>query len=72
MAHFENGYVWFENVRVVGGPLGLHCIVNGMEVPLPVVILHPECALRGDGDEGRLGVPAAWAIERGLLRSPRP
>ena len=44
----------------------LKCVVTGHVVPLPVVILHPDCTLAADGDVGRLGVPRWWAEERGL------
>ena len=47
--------------------LQLMCAVAGRVVPLPVVILHPECALKAAGDRGRLGVPRWWARERGLV-----
>jgi hypothetical protein len=63
----DTHYVWFDNVRVEGRPDGLFCYVNGRRLPLPVVILHPDCKLSGNGDVGRLGVPAGWAIERGLV-----
>ena len=62
-------YVWFDGVRVEhrANELGLCCVVNGKTVPLPVVILHPDCKLEQAGDVGRLGVPVGWALERGLL-----
>ena len=61
-------FAWFENVRVASDrTLALHCIVDGRKVPLPVAILHPDCALRERGDVGRLGVPMAWAVGWGLL-----
>jgi len=64
-------YVWFDSVRVESdGIYGIHCIVNGTQVPLPIAILHPDCMLREPGDVGRLGVPRAWAIGFGI--SPRP
>jgi len=63
MEHF----VWFEDARVVQKGLRLHCVVGDRTVPLPVVILHPDCRLAAAGDVGRLGVPRWWAAERGLL-----
>ena len=63
MEHF----VWFEDVHVVQERLRLMCVVAGRVVPLPVVILHPDCRLAAAGDVGRLGVPRWWAAERGLL-----
>ena len=63
MEHF----VWFEDARVVQKDLRLHCVVGDRVVPLPVVILHPDCRLAAAGDVGRLGVPRWWAAERGLL-----
>ncbi len=63
MEHF----VWFEDARVVQKGLRLHCVVGDRTVPLPVVILHPDCTLAAAGDVGRLGVPRWWAAERGLL-----
>jgi hypothetical protein len=62
-----DGYVWFEDVRVFLDGLQLMCAVGDKVVPLPVVILHPECTLSGDGDVGRLGVPRQWAKDRGLV-----
>ena len=62
MEHF----VWFEDVHVMQERLRLMCVVAGRVVPLPVVILHPDCTLAADGDVGRLGVPRWWAEERGL------
>ena len=65
MAGPSDGYVWFENVRVFLDGLQLMCRVDGKVVPLPVVLLHPDCTL--DGDVGRLGVPRQWAKDRGLV-----
>ena len=68
-----DGYVWFDGVRVESdGGYGVHCIVNGRRVPLPVAILHPDCTLRGHGDVGRLGVPRAWAVGWGLMPPAAP
>ncbi|HWP66540.1 MAG TPA: hypothetical protein VNO26_11555 [Candidatus Limnocylindria bacterium] len=67
MAQPDDEYVWFDDVRVVGDGFELQCIVNGKQVPLPVVILHPDCKLAKPGDVGRLGVPAVWAAERALI-----
>lgn len=65
--------MWFDDARVESSLLdGLRCIVNGTRVPLRVVILHPDCTLRGAGDVGRLGVPVQWAIEHGLVPGLRP
>ena len=61
-----DGYVWFENARVVGTISALHLEVNGRRVPFPVILLHPDCTLRGLGDVGRLGVPESWARQYGL------
>ena len=58
--------LWFDGVRVVAEGMWLKCVVAGRVVPLPVVILHPDCTLAGDGDVGRLGVPRWWAEQRGL------
>ena len=66
------GYLWFEDARVVQERLRLLCVVAGRIVPLPVVILHPDCRLAGAGDVGRLGVPRWWAEERGLLLAGGP
>ena len=66
MEHF----VWFEDVHVMQERLRLMCVVAGRVVPLPVVILHPDCTLAGDGDVGRLGVPRWWAEQRGLCAYP--
>lgn len=53
-------WVWFEGVRVaMHGALGLACIVGDRELPLPVVILHPDCTLRG---ERRHGSPRRAAV----------
>ena len=46
------------------------CVVGGRVVPLPLVILHPDCNLAADGDIGRLGVPGWWAEQHGLGRYP--
>ena len=62
----DNGYVWFDNAKVVGQPFSLMVEVNGNRVPLPVAILHPDCTLRGIGDKGPLGVPETWARDQGL------
>ena len=62
MEHF----VWFEDARVVQKGLRLHCVVGDRTVPLPVVILHPDCTLASPGDVGRLGVPRRWAEQQGL------
>ena len=59
-------YVWFDDARVVAADVELFVVVDGRILPLPIVILHPDCALTGDGDVGRLGVPRWWAKERGL------
>ena len=67
MAGPSDGYVWFDNVRVFLDGLQLMCAVDGKAVPLPIMILHPDCTLAGDGDVGRLGVPRQWAKDRGLL-----
>ena len=67
MVGSPNGYVWFENVRVFLRDFQLMCAVEGKVVPLPVVLLHPDCTLEADGDVGRLGVPRQWAKDRGLL-----
>ena len=64
----SDGYVWFEDCRVFLDGLQLMCAVDGKVVPLPVVLLHPDCTLAGDGDMGRLGVPRQWAKDRGLVR----
>ena len=71
MTQFDEGYVWFDGVRVVTGDYGLRCVVNGVEVPLPVAILHHDCVLQDAGDEGRLGVPMTWAVEHGLMAGLR-
>ena len=63
----DDGYVWFDNVRVILRWPQLMCVVGEQAVPLPVAILHPDCTLRGHGDVGRLGVPRQWAIDRGLI-----
>ena len=64
----QDGYVWFENVRVGTSMFdGLYCFVGGKRVPLHVMILHPDCKLACPGDVGHLGVPVWWAIARGLL-----
>lgn len=65
-------YIWFDDVRVETVDYDLRCIVNGRPVPLPRVILHPDCTLKHPGDVGRLGVPVRWAIEHGLLPGLRP
>ena len=62
----QERYVWFEHARVVGEIFSLMVEVQGHSVPLPVVLLHPDCGLRGLGDIGRLGVPEIWAREHGL------
>jgi hypothetical protein len=67
MAGPSNGYVWFDDVRVFLHGAQLMCIVGNTVVPLPVVLLHPDCTLAGDGDVGRLGVPRKWAKDRGLV-----
>ena len=60
-------YVWFDDARVVAADLELFSSSwTAVSLPLPIVILHPDCALTGDGDVGRLGVPRWWAAERGL------
>jgi len=46
------------------------CVVGGRVVPLPLVILHPDCNLAADGDIGRLGVPGWWAEQHGLGALP--
>ena len=63
-------YLWFDGVRVVAKDMQLMCVVAGRIVPLPVVILHPDCTLSTDGDVGRLGVPMWWAEQRGLCDTP--
>jgi len=63
----NNGYVWFDDVRVFLRDWQLMCAVDGKVVPLPVLLLHPDCTLSGDGDVGRLGVPRQWAKDRGLV-----
>src|SRR2546422_5464422 len=50
----------FDGVRVVAKDMQPMCVVAGRVVPLPVVILHPDCTLSVDGDVGRLGVPRWW------------
>ena len=67
MADAEGAWCWFEEAHVLRWNLQLMCLVAGRVVPLPVVILHPECALKAAGDRGRLGVPRWWARERGLV-----
>ena len=62
----DGDYIWFEDARVVLDGLWLGCIVAGRSVPLPIVILHPDCRLAEVGDMGRLGVPRWWAAQRGL------
>ena len=69
MAEGRWGYLWFEGARVVARDMRLMCIVANRVVPLPVVILHPDCTLASDGDVGRLGVPRWWAEQRGLCAS---
>jgi hypothetical protein len=69
VAATNDGFVWFDNARVVGSPLSLEVEVDGHRIPLPVIILHPDCTFRGVGDTGRLGVPLTWARERGLCSS---
>ena len=59
-------YLGFDGVRVVAKDMQPMCVVAGRVVPLPVVILHPDCTLSVDGDVGRLGVPRWWAEQRGL------
>jgi len=66
MAEDRRGYLWFDGAHVVAENMRLMCVVAGRVVPLPVVILHPDCTLAADGDVGRLGVPRWWAEERGL------
>ena len=66
MAEDRRGYLWFDGAHVVAENMRLMCVVAGRVVPLPVVILHPDCTLAGDGDVGRLGVPRWWAEQRGL------
>jgi hypothetical protein len=63
----SNGFVWFDDVRVFLRDWRLMCAVNGKVVPLPVLLLHADCTLAGDGDKGRLGVPRQWAKDRGLI-----
>ena len=66
MAEDRRGYLWFDGAHVVAENMRLMCVVAGRVVPLPVVILHPDCTLASHGDVGRLGVPRRWAEERGL------
>ena len=66
MAEDGKGYLWFEDVRVVVENMRLLCVVAGRVIPLPVVILHPDCTLASHGDVGRLGVPRRWAEQQGL------
>jgi hypothetical protein len=66
MPRDDGDYVWFDNARVVGTLLSLQVEVAGCRVPLPVILLHPDCTLRGPGDVGRLGVPLSWARQHGL------
>lgn len=70
MAGHGDHYVWFENARVVGSPFALKVEVSGQAVPFPLLLLHPECALRGLGDVGRFGVPVSWAKQHGLCGEP--
>jgi tellurite resistance-related uncharacterized protein len=45
-----DGYVWFPDVRVVlNKDFQLMCVVSDKIVPLPVVILHPDCTLSESG-----------------------
>lgn len=67
MANNGDDYVWFENARVVGSTFALKIEVSGRAVPFPLLLLHPECALRGLGDVGRFGVPVSWAKQHGLV-----
>jgi len=67
MVGTSDGYVWFDGVRVFLKEWQLMCAVDDKVVPLPVVLLHPDCTLAEDGDVGRLGVPRQWAKDRGLL-----
>jgi len=62
----DGDYVWLEDVHVVLEGLWPFCLVAGRLVPLPIVILHPDCRLAEVGDMGRLGVPRWWAAQRGL------
>ena len=62
----RGGYLWFDGVRVFSEDMRLMCVVGGRVVPLPVVILHPDCTLASPGDVGRLGVPQRWAEQQGL------
>ena len=68
-----DGYVWFEDARVISTKdMRLLCMVGAHVVPLPVVMLHPHCTLLRAGDRGPLGVPQWWAQNHGLLRAARP
>jgi hypothetical protein len=61
-------YVWFDGVRIASdGNVSLYCVMNGLKVPLPIGILHPDCTLRKPGDVGKLGVLLAWAVGWGLV-----
>jgi len=62
----RGGYLWFDGVCVFAEDMRLMCVVGGRVVPLPVVILHPDCTLASPGDVGRLGVPRRWAEQQGL------
>ncbi|TMJ93526.1 MAG: hypothetical protein E6G67_12140 [Actinobacteria bacterium] len=66
MAEDRGAYLWFDGARVVAWNMQPMCVVAGRVVPLPVVILHPDCRLSADGDVGRLGVPRWWAEQHGL------
>ena len=67
MAGPSDRYVWFDDVRVFLDHFQLMCTVGDKVVPLPVLLLHPDCTLSGHGDVGRLGVPRQWAEDRGLV-----
>ena len=69
MERTNGRYVWFDGVEIIHSEASLnpHCVVNEILVPLPIMILHPDCKLRKAGDKGRLGVPKAWAIGFGLI-----
>ena len=69
----SNGFVWFDDVRVFLRDWRLMCAVNGQVVPLPVLLLHPDCTLSGDGDVGRLAYPVSGRRTAGLSRTePSP
>src|SRR2546422_3645048 len=48
----------------------LMCVVGGRVVPLPVVILHPDCTLASPGDVGRLACRGGGRSNRGSARKP--